>query len=370
MKIAHIINSLSTGGAEKLILDSIPIYEKKGMEVDLILLDDNASPFRERFQNAYHKNIIGLSKSSIYNPLLIFKLIPLINRYSIIHGHLFPVLYWLVFAKVFSRSRTKIVYTEHSTNNKRRNHPILKFIDRYVYSKVDVIGCISEGTKKELDKHINMPSKTVVINNGIDLSLFSSKNFRNSLLKSSVLAKDSIQLIQVASFRFPKDQATVIEAMKLLPAYYKLSFVGDGPLRNDIEEKVYSNGLENRVTFLGNRYDMPTILSNIDIVLVSSKYEGFALTAVEGMAMGKPIVASNVIGVSEVVDGAGLLFERGNAKDLVTKIMLLENEVFFKEVCEKCLNRSREYSIEKMVDKYFELYISSIRMVNLDKNAV
>lgn len=355
MKIAHIVNSLNTGGAEKLILDSLPIYERKGIDVDLILLDDNPSVFRTKFENDYNKKVLGLTRSSIYNPSLIFKLIPLLKNYSVIHGHLFPVLYWLVFAKIISRSKVRIIFTEHSTNNRRRSHPILKYVDRYIYSKVEFIGCISEGTKEELNNHINTPNKVRVINNGIDLEQFSRDNY--SLAKHEPSTGGAIALIQVASFRYPKDQITVIETMKLLPQQYKLLLVGDGPLRSRAEELVKSLQLEGRVEFLGNRYDIPKLFSDANIVIVSSKYEGFALVAVEGMAMGIPVVASDVKGVSDIVEGAGLLFQVGNSKDLAEKILLLgKDSDFFIEISEKCLIRSREYSIEKMVDRYIDVY--------------
>ncbi|WP_293899084.1 glycosyltransferase [Sphingobacterium sp. UBA5670] len=355
MKIAHIVNSLNTGGAEKLILDSLPIYKQKGLEVDLILLDDKPTAFRREFEQNNTIKVLGLTKSSIYNPLLIFKLIPLLKRYPVIHGHLFPVLYWIVLAKIIARIDVRIIFTEHSTNNKRRSHPILKYIDRYIYSKVDFIGCISEGTKEELDKHIKMPYKTKVIHNGVDLHQYSTK--QNSLKDPIEDIENKITLIQIASFRYPKDQATVIKAIGLLPSKYNLLLVGDGPLRGECEELVSSLQLNDRVLFLGNRYDIPQLLFDSSIVIVSSKYEGFALVAVEGMAMGKPVVASNVTGVRDIVEGAGLLFEVGNSKDLVDKVQsLIADTHFFNETSEKCLIRSRAYSIERMVDHYMDLY--------------
>ena len=81
------------------------------------------------------------------------------------------------------------------------------------------------------------------------------------------------------------------------------------------------------------------------------------MAAVEGMAAGKPVIASDVDGLREVVAGAGVLFESGNEKDLAEKIMQLDsNSELYESISKKCIERAKEFDISKMVDGYMQIY--------------
>ena len=354
MKVLNVITSLQTGGAEKLIVNSLPIYQENGINTEALVLKDEQNPFWRQLERNYSGDIKGLTKKSVYNPFLIFKIIPYLKRYDLIHVHLFPSLYWVVLAKWISFSKSKIVYTEHSTHNKRRESKIFQYIDQFIYSKLDYIGCISEATKINLKKHLKFKKDDItVVLNGIELS-----NFINTKkTKFSFFDKNSFVLIQVSSFREQKDQPTLINALVNLPSNIKLLLVGEGKLRKDNEALVQKLGLQDRVIFLGNRNDIPDLMRYADVCILSSHYEGFGLAVLEGMASGKPSIASNLDGVKEIVDGYGLLFERGDSQALASHILkLYDDKVYYNEVAEKCLERSKEFDINKMVQQYIEIY--------------
>lgn len=354
MRILQVINSLSTGGAEKLIVDSVPIYQKEGLETDLLLLADKKTSFRRIIERQSQNKIFALTTGSIYNPFLIFKIIPFLKRYDIVHIHLFPALYWVVLAKWLSCSKVKLVYTEHSTNNRRRTHVVLKYIDRFIYNKLMFIGCISQATYTNLKKHIGREGKLQVLHNGIVLKAFSNlKGVEKYLFFSE---KDTV-LIQVSSFRKQKDQKTLIESLKYLPEEVKLLLVGDGIFRKEREKQVEDLNLGERVKFLGIRNDVPQLFFSSDIVILSSFYEGFGLSIVEGMASNKPVVASNVTGLRDIVKGYGLLFEQGNAKELAGQVkMLYEDKAFYKKIQKSCLYRAKNFDIQTMVEAYISAY--------------
>ena len=92
---------------------------------------------------------------------------------------------------------------------------------------------------------------------------------------------------------------------------------------------------------------------------MSSHYEGFSLASVEAMASGKPLIATNVSVLDEIVGNAGILFEKGNGKDLASKINeLLNNEIYYTEVVKKCKKRAEDFDINKTIDKLITLYKS------------
>ena len=84
--------------------------------------------------------------------------------------------------------------------------------------------------------------------------------------------------------------------MQLLPLEVKLVLAGEGVLKKKCQDLVETLKLKERVVFLGLRMDIPQLLKTADVVVLSSKYEGLSLSSIEGLAAGKPFVASDVPG--------------------------------------------------------------------------
>ena len=359
MKILHIINSLNTGGAEKLLLETLPLYNKMGVNVDLLVLNGIEYPFLKEFKKQNCCTIHTIGTGSVYNPFLTFKLIPYLREYDIIHGHLFPTFYWLALAKIFSFSNTKLVYTEHSSTNKRQESMLYKILDKQIYKAYDKIICISDEIKNLLKKYTPLvDGRFMVIENGVNISIIkdAKKYLKKEEINKNILESDKL-LIQVAAFRQEKDQATLIRAMKFLPETIKLLLVGDGELRENNKKLVYSLSLEKRVFFLGVRMDVARLLKTSDIIVLSSHYEGLSLSSIEAMASGKPFIASDVSGLHEIVTGAGILFPDGNEIELAEHVMeLLKDTDYYKKVALRCQERAESYDIKKMLDKHIAFY--------------
>jgi len=362
VKILQVINTLDTGGAEKLLLETIPLYTSKGIHMDILVFEKLDGIYLKQLQKLNCCSIYFLNSNSLYNPFNVFKIIPYLKSYNILHVHLFPAQYWVVFAKIISFSRVKLIFTEHSTFNRRRTNYFFSCIDKFIYSKYNKIICISRGVKSELENIFKQSyNDLVLIENGIDIKKFqNASSLSKSNLHNCISEQDKI-LVQVSKFRVEKDQITVIKCMKHLPENIKLLLVGEGQLKVLCQELVNDLNLNNRVFFLGNRLDVENIYKTSDISIVSSHWEGFGLVAVESMAAGKPLIASDVKGVSEVVAGAGLLFEKGNELELANKIKLLlspENYEYYKEISDKCSIRAQQYDIQIMINTSIRLYES------------
>jgi glycosyltransferase involved in cell wall biosynthesis len=356
MRVLQIITSLRTGGAEKLLLDSIPLYIAKGIDMELLLLNGEETPFLKELEKQ-NVTIHSLSKGNIktvYNPIHILRLIPYLRKYDIIHVHLFPTLYWVALAKLLAFSRTKLIFTEHNTHNRRMEKRLWCLLDRFIYKQYDKIVSITKGVDTIIKHHLSTnKDKFKIINNGIDLSRFFN------LQKIKDADKTGITIIQVSAFRPQKDQVTLIRSLQYLPKDVNLLLVGDGKNRLKCEDLTAELNLSNRVFFLGIRSDVPQLLESSDIVVLSSHWEGFGLAAVEGMASVRPFIASDVPGLRDIVNGAGLLFPDGDEKALAGKInTLLSDSELYEKVRQNCLARAKEYDINKMVDKYIELYKS------------
>jgi glycosyltransferase involved in cell wall biosynthesis len=360
MKILQVINTLDTGGAEKLLLETIPLFNEKEILMDVLVFDKKLGVCLNKLQEMNCCTVHSLNSNSLYSPFNIFKIIPYFKKYDLIHVHLFPAQYWVVLAKIISFSKVKLVFTEHSSFNRRRQSFFFRGLDKFIYKYYDKIICISDGVKNELLRVIKLPlNNLITIENAIDLKKFENVILLDKKDIHKLIFEHDKLLVQVSKFRAEKDQITVIKSMLLLPDHIKLILVGEGPLRIECEMLVNVLSLEKRVFFLGNRNDVERILKTADLSILSSHWEGFGLVAVEGMAASKPVIASDVIGLSEVVAGAGLLFERGNEiqlANIIKNLLLSENFDFYNDISNKCKIRAQQYDINKMIIKSINLY--------------
>ena len=362
MKVLQIINSLGTGGAEKLLLDTIPLYRQVGVEMDILVLWDNNHQFINALKALNCCKVIVLKKSGNYKDIYalshIWKLRTYLKQYDVAHIHLFPAQYFTVLANILAGNACKLVFTEHNTTNRRIQNSYFRYLEIWIYSFFKKIVCISPEIQRIYKEYLKgFEQKFVLIENGVNLQVIrQAVPLLKSTLHSSISDDDTV-IVQVSAFRIQKDQKTLIEALALLPLNVKLILVGDGVLKKECEELTEALGLQGRVLFLGQRMDIPQLLKTADIVVLSSKYEGLSLSSVEGMASGKPFVASDVPGLSDIVSGAGVLFECGNTKELATRIQtLLVDKTYYDSIVRACQEKSKQYDIQVMIQKHIDLY--------------
>lgn len=364
MRILHIIDEMGMGGAQSLLVELAPVQKKNGHDVLVLELQgmQDRTLVNKLVENGVDVTTVSPTRS-VRNPLNIFSIIPYLKKYDIVHVHLFPANYWVALAKLLSNSKTPIVTTEHSTDNKRRKIPIFKYIDQFIYNRYqEVIACADKAMETFKERFPKV--KCVSIPNGVDISKYKvAKPYSKKELIN--ISEDSFVVTMVARFVYPKRQDTLIEAISILPEKFHAILVGGNPNDEGLKQaqkQAQELGVEKRCHFLYIRSDVPQILKSSDVVLMSSEYEGLSLSSIEGMACGKPFVASNVNGLREVVGGAGELFSCGNAKELAALILKLDSDQnFYKKVVQRCLKRAIEYDIQSVADKYDMVYKNYIK---------
>ena len=250
--------------------------------------------------------------------------------------------------------------TEHTTSNRRRSLKWYRPIDKWMYSRYKEIISISSATTENLRKYIKISCPIDTISNGIDVERYSSAV---PVERKNIGCKnDTFLLMMVAGFRYQKDQDTIIRALTLLSKNVQLCLVGDGDRRVECKELVKRLNLEERVVFTGVRSDIPNVLKAADVVVMSSHLEGFGLAAVEGMAAGKPVVASDVVGLRDIVKNYGCVFPQGDERRLAEIVERLKNDSnFYKTLAGQCYLRSKDYDISKTIDSYIDVYESIVK---------
>jgi glycosyltransferase involved in cell wall biosynthesis len=191
------------------------------------------------------------------------------------------------------------------------------------------------------------PSHVVPL--GIDLDRFASGR--------PALPKDGPLVGNVARLAPQKDQATLIEAARLVPQA-RFAIVGDGELRAELERR--AAGLP--IVFTGARDDVPDLLASFDVFAFPSLYEGLGLAVVEAQAAGVPVVATPVGGIREtVVDGeTGLLVPARDPEALAAAIRrLLDDRPLARRLADEARRRVLErFSEQRMIEETLRLYDS------------
>lgn len=355
MRLAIVNNNLGKGGAEKLIYDMALYLKNKKIEFSVILLTSvncyyGEKLIRKGIDVKYLSNIWD-----IYSIKNIVRLYKILKDYDIVHTHIYSSQIWTAFASFFLPSKIKFITTEHSTNNRRRKIKIFKYIDAVMYNQYDNVVSISMVVYDELNKWVGkLKKESSIIENGINIEEI--LNEKSYLRKDFNLSEKDILISQVARFEKVKNHKTIIYTLKKLPTNYKVIFLGEGKEKEKIVKLIKDNQLEERIIFLGYRSDSIKIIKMCDIVILTSKYEGLPLSAIESMLL-KPFIGSDVPGIKELVKEEEQLFEYDNSEQLAEIILkLIEDKKYYKLIQKKCKETAMKYSIEGMMDKYLQIY--------------
>lgn len=252
--------------------------------------------------------------------------------------------------------KTPLVTTEHNTDNRKRHSWLTRIIDKWMYRQYDRIVCCSDKVKENLSAYLGHACKMESIPNGVDLSKIYETN------PIAIEKKGKKIITMVASLRKQKDHPTLLRAMAQLPkGHYELWLLGEGKLEGEARQLAEELGLTESVRFLGVKENVAEYLKASDVVVLSSHYEGLSLACIEGMASGKPFIASDVNGLREVVGGAGVLVPHEDAQALASAIKRLTDDAKYrKEVVTACMERASHYDIRRTADLYHKMFVSVV----------
>ncbi|OPB86961.1 glycosyltransferase [Elizabethkingia ursingii] len=371
MKLLVVINNLGNGGAEKLLVDNLPVFSHKYPDLEITVLQltqKGSDPFYIEYLEDHRIHVDYLSVGSPYNPLLISKFIKYVStkEFDVIHVHLFPSLYCVGIASRLSKNLKNIVFTEHSINNRRLSNVFFRPFDQFIYKSYDKIITISPLIENKLVNWLKFNKhKFIVIRNGIDLDKINkiTRYTKAELISETGVSKNSKTLLMAARFNYPKDQKTVIDSLKYLPEDYCIIFAGDGIERGACMEYVLKNNLTDKVFFIGFRSDVLKLMKSVDLNILSSNYEGMSGVTCEALASGIPFLGSNVMGINDIVPNEGFLFEPRNSKSLSFKIKnILENIKIKEQMLVEAKEITASFNNNIMIQEHYNLYKEIIKM--------
>ena len=226
-------------------------------------------------------------------------------------------------------------------------------------NKSDAITAVSDNLRKETLDNFNIQKEISVIHNFVDINRFSVKPM--DAFKKVIAPHGEKVILHASNFRKVKRIADVIytfnKIKKVIPS--KLLLVGDGPERHMAEELCRELGIFEETRFVGKQQDMEDIYAIADLFLLPSEYESFGLAALEAMAAGTPVVATNAGGIPEIITHGknGFLSEVGDVESMsANAIILLGNNDMLRSFSNEARKEAEQFDIANIVPQYETLY--------------
>ncbi|OPL07431.1 MAG: hypothetical protein AVO33_05880 [delta proteobacterium ML8_F1] len=310
-KILYILPWLNTGGAEKLVVDYALNLDSEVYEVIVLsVFGRHHTLFEERLeargiQVLYidHRKWRGETRlapwmriyQKIYIALKVKKIVEKLKP-QVIHSHLHVNQFLLgVNAKKLD---LKLFHTIHS-------HPdiIEKGLNRrassWCYKKKGMVPIVlHQGMVQEVRRYFDL-NRVLVVKNGIDLEVFrKAREFREEYRRALGFREEDFVIGHIGRFKAEKNHAMIVEIFHevvKVNARARLILVGEGELKEQIEARAKELDLEDKVSFLGSRGDIPEVLVTFDVFLFPSLYEALGIALVEAQAAGVPCVVSRAI---------------------------------------------------------------------------
>jgi glycosyltransferase involved in cell wall biosynthesis len=306
-------------------------------------------------------------------------LIELVEKYQIdvIQTHLLRSLDFLVATLRFGSQRPLVFWTVHNFNFALRPEQLPRFrwlagakqavhssLYRWMAHWVNGFIAVSNDVETAILQTIGpVQGRIEIISNGVDTRRYRSVANRSATRCMLGFKGDEILYTVVGTLKEQKGHRYLIDAVAPLivrtPRLHIL-IVGDGELRGHLKDQVHAAGIDGNVHFLGNRSDVPAILSASDAFVLPSLWEGLPMALIEAMASGLPVIATQVSGSQQVVeqDRSGILVQPGEVPPLRQAIeYLLADPEWARQLGKAAQRRIEEaYSAHRQAEEHLILY--------------
>jgi glycosyltransferase involved in cell wall biosynthesis len=286
------------------------------------------------------------------------------NRIDLVHTHhLGPLLHFHVLHKI-TRRRTPWVHTEHNVPDLEEGYAHLSFRWTRPLREPDFVTGVSPSVCQFLSQKCAVVAERIkLIPNGVDIDRFGLHEDQNAVRTELGLLPEDEIIGCIGNLRKEKNQRLAIEALAMLCQQrprLKLVICGDGDHRSELENLARSLNVSQSTLFLGYRLDAPRVFAALDLFCLPSSYEGMPLSILEAWAAGKPVVATDVIGIRDLVSNGvnGLLVPADVPRAMADALRALLDDPSLRLRLTGNGRRvvAEKYSLQAMVDKYAGLY--------------
>ena len=294
IRVAQIIGKWLGGGVESVVMNYYRNIDRNKVQFDFICDEDSKYIPKEEIEKLGGKIILipPYQKPFKYHKEL--KRVLKEGKYKIVHSHISTMSFFSLWAAKSAKAPIRIAHAHSTTNKQEKKKNLMKQVLR-PFSKVfaNRYFCCSELAGSWLfgNKTYNQ-GKVYLLNNAIDVDKFKyDEKIRKSKRKELKIKDKDLVIGHIGRFVQQKNHSFLIDIFNEVHKQNKntiLLLAGEGPLKEEIENKVKELGLEKNVMFLGQRNDANELYQAMDIFLLPSLYEGLPVVGVEAQAAGLP----------------------------------------------------------------------------------
>ncbi len=374
LNVLFFLNSLGFGGAEKQSIDLINNINRDLFGIGVAYLNQNEALLPELIMEDI-LCVECLHRSGKFDFAVLGRLKRLVQLYKIdtvicINEYAFLYAY---FCKIIFRLNFRLIAAIHHTIARPGVWEFVKGeLYRHLLNRCDIVLFVCKNQLEYwIEKYQIKRSKTRYIYNGIDISKYSdtlSLFDKKSLQERLGFSKSDFVVGICAVLRPEKKHKDFLEAIQIAnsqDAEIKGLIIGDGPEHRSIEQYISENRLNDEVVMVGFQSDVRPYLSICDcIVLTSHAVETFSIAVLEAMAMGKPVVMTNIGGASEQItpNYNGFLFEKGDITGLAQLLVQIKKNNLTQQMGEKASQVVQDnFSMPTMINSYEQLLSDSYK---------
>lgn len=246
---------------------------------------------------------------------------------DIIHGHyLFPA--GAAAVEVGNAHNIKTYVTAHGSDmfELYKTQPLMRSTIKKVLKGADKVFAVSNALKHEIIATgvVGIADKTKISWNSVDIDKFSPNE--DYAFKKEYKLEDKPIVLFVGNLIKRKNVESLLEAKKIANSDYYLVIVGDGPLFKKLKKKVDEDNIRD-VIFTGSRNDVENIIPSCDVLILPSFSESFGLVLIEALACGKPVIGSDVGGITEIItDDVGLFVNPNKVSSIAKTVDTIIND--------------------------------------------
>ena len=367
MRLLFVITELAYGGAEAQVVRCAKRLGARGWEVRIVTLLRPQAYVDELASVGILVDWLGVHRK-FPDPRPLARLVHQIHswRPQIVHSHMVHANILARVARIFAPVPV-LISTAHSIDERgRRGSGRLRtFLYRITDPLCDLTTQVSQAG---LERYVRIGAapqhKIRYIPNGVDTERFRPNFEVRVKLRKELGLGEAFVWLAVGRFDPPKDYPTMLHAFSLVAQRYpnaRLLIAGDGPLKPSMTVLAQELGIDERVTFLGIRRDVPELMNAADAYVMSSAWEGMPMVLLEAHASGLPIVATDVGGNREVVlpEKTGFLVPPKNPEALaeaMLKLMDLPEEERRRMGEAARQHIEANFSLDRVVDQWEALY--------------
>lgn len=371
MNIIHLITTINKGGAENHLYYLTKGMRKKNNITVVYYKGDNY--WKKHYNKLGIKtiNLSNLGTSFFSNIKKVFFLRDYIksNKFDIVHSHLPHMEFLMYFVLIFNKHNFKYFITKHVDNNflggsrYPSNNLIVHLIDFILTYKANKIICISKAVKNYyLNKILSKKSKKYkIIYYGINKQYKSKLNY-NSKIKN--IPKRDVIFGSVGRLVKQKNFELIIKSYKSFVDKADKSsclvIAGSGPEETNLKNFAKKLNIADNIIWMGHVNNIGKVFNKIDVFCMNSKFEGLGLVLLEAMLFSRPIIATNISAIPEVVVNMknGILVEQNNVNKFSKAMSILSDKNLRQKLSKNShIFLNKKFNYNKMIKKTMDLYL-------------